>query len=1207
MGRCRRVLSAIVVSGIASVGITFIAPSAHAAVFQVSITSDENDGDVTAADLSLREAIGLVNASPGNHLIELQAGESYSLTLNCVPGNEDLNVGGDLDLTADNSAVTIRANGLTTATIAVDVSCPGERIFHVLDGSSLILENLILTGGNLAAAAADQSGYDGGAIKTTGDLTLEDSSVIGNRAGAAGTPTTVDTVGGRGGAVFIAGDLTAINSTIADNWAGDGAAASAAGRRSSGGAGGAIYMSTTSSAVTLINAIVHSNRAGAGGPASGSAIGGDGGVGGAVYSVGPVTLSGGRLGGTDTATENRAGNGGFGPTTPGVGGDGGGTFVTSSGVFTAAGNAQVTFNRAGDGGSVASGTGGDGGSGGAIAGRGPVTLTGVTVADNSAGSGGLSASSGIGGRGGHGGGVVLSSTNGTFNGITMGRNAAGTGGAGLSSSDGGHGGSGGAVHVDGGSLTVNSSLIGFNDAGAGGSSAGGTGGGGGGGGALSGDRRTTVEPVISVNSSTISFNETGGAATGGAGGLGGGILQRYGTLSLNRTLLRGNSALGGTGGAHGGGLALDLAVLSAINTTIAGNTAAGTGGGYWSNGSSFLRFVSIDDNTATAGAAIDSAGPGTIGASVVGGAGGACSAPLTLVSTGHNAELGGTSCGFTHATDQSNIAVTALGALADNAGPTWTMAPANPGPLFGRVPAVDCAAMTDPVTTVDQRGLARPVGQCEIGAVELATVIVPVPIDTTADGGPTTVDPVGGTGGSGTTPSPGSVTIIIPPLHGTAIVNPTTGVITYTPDVGFTGVDQFVYMVCAANDPTICGVATVTVNVVSPILDGSSTTTSRPVPIGASRFVALPPARLFDTRVPNTPYSGFVGAGARIDVDVTGAAGVPETGVSAIVMNVTATEAGGVGFVTVWPTGSEMPVASSLNLASAGQTVPNLVTVPVGTDGRVSFYTQSGAHLLADVAGYYTTSGATSAGRFISLGPSRVFDTREPGEHQGRLDENGQITVQLAGRSGLPSTGVSAVALNVTIADGGGPGFVTAWPGGTERPLASNLNVTAAGENVPNLVVVPLGADGTVSLFTQSGGHLLADVTGYFTDGTAPISGQGLFVPISPHRVFDTRTGAIVPADGTIDVPTVGVAGLPSSGVGAVSLNVTATESVAPGFVTAYPTGTDRPVVSLLNLNRVNETRPNATLIAVGAEGRISYFSQSGTHLLADVTGYFVN
>ncbi len=1207
MGRFRQALSTSAIIGVAYAGITVVAPPAHATVFQVSVTTDENDGDVTGTDLSLREAVGLVNASPGNHLIELQAGETYSLTLNCVPGNEDLNTGGDLDITADNSAVTIRANGLTTATIAVDASCPGERLFHVLDGSSLILENLVLTGGNLAAAAADQSGHDGGAIKTTGDLTLEGSSVIGNRGGAAGNPDTVDTVGGRGGAVFIAGDLTAINSTIADNWSGDGAAASAAGRRSSGGSGGAIYMSTTSSAVTLINATVHSNRAGAGGPASGAAIGGDGGVGGAVYSVGPVTLSGGRLGGTNTATENRAGAGGFGPTTPGVGGDGGGVFVTSSGVVSAAGNAQLTFNHAGDGGSVASGVGGDGGSGGAIAGRGPITLTGVTLADNTAGAGGLSASSGSGGRGGHGGAAVLTSTNGTLNGVSVGRNAAGVGGGGLSSSDGGNGGSGGAVHVDGGSLTVTASLIGFNDAGAGGPSAGGTGGGGGSGGALSGDRRTTVEPVLSIIGSTISDNETGAASTGGAGGIGGGIVQRFGTLSLTRVLLRGNTALGGTGGGNGGGAALDLAVFSTINSTIAGNTAAATGGGVWSNGSSYVRFSSIDDNTAPTGSAIDSSGPGSIGASVLGGSGGACADPLILVSVGHNAELAGTTCGLAHATDQSSVVTTALGALADNGGPTLTMLPTNPGPLFGHLPVVDCAAMSDPVTTVDQRGLARPVGQCEIGAVELATVIVPAPIDTTANGGPTTVDPVGGAGGSGTTPSPGSVTIIIPPLHGTAIVDPVTGVITYTPEVGFTGTDQFVYKVCAANDPSICGTATVTVNVVSPILDGSSTTTSRPVPIGASRFIALPPARIFDTRVRDTAQSGYVAAGGRIDVDVTGAAGVPETGVSAVVMNVTATEAGGAGFVTVWPTGADIPVASSLNLVEAGQTVPNLVTVPVGADGRVSFFTQSGAHLLADVAGYYTTSGASSAGRFVSMSPTRVFDTREAGEHQGRLGENGQLRVQLSGRSGLPSTGVSAVALNVTIADGGGPGFVTVWPGGDDRPLASNLNVSTTGENVPNLVVVPLGADGTVSLFTQSGGHLLADIAGYFTDSTAPISGQGLFVPISPHRVFDTRTGNIIAADGTIDVPTVGVAGLPSSGVGAVSLNVTATESIAPGFVTAYPTGTERPLASLLNLNRVNETRPNATLIAVGTDGKVSYFTQSGTHLLADVTGYFIN
>ena len=64
-------------------------------------------------------------------------------------------------------------------------------------------------------------------------------------------------------------------------------------------------------------------------------------------------------------------------------------------------------------------------------------------------------------------------------------------------------------------------------------------------------------------------------------------------------------------------------------------------------------------------------------------------------------------------------------------------------------------------------------------------------------------------------------------------------------------------------------------------------------------------------------------------------------------------------------------LASALNEPAAGATTSNQVTVPLGADGKVSIFTQSGAHLVADVAGYYVTAGG-----FHSLMPTRILDTR---------------------------------------------------------------------------------------------------------------------------------------------------------------------------------------------------------------------------------------
>ena len=72
------------------------------------------------------------------------------------------------------------------------------------------------------------------------------------------------------------------------------------------------------------------------------------------------------------------------------------------------------------------------------------------------------------------------------------------------------------------------------------------------------------------------------------------------------------------------------------------------------------------------------------------------------------------------------------------------------------------------------------------------------------------------------------------------------------------------------------------------------------------------------------------------------------------------------------------------------------------------------------------------------------------------------------------------MVLNVTVTEPTAVSFLTAWPGGTPRPLASNLNY-GPGQTVPNLVVVQVGAGGTVDLFNYAGSaHVIADVAGWY-------------------------------------------------------------------------------------------------------------------------------
>lgn len=394
-------------------------------------------------------------------------------------------------------------------------------------------------------------------------------------------------------------------------------------------------------------------------------------------------------------------------------------------------------------------------------------------------------------------------------------------------------------------------------------------------------------------------------------------------------------------------------------------------------------------------------------------------------------------------------------------------------------------------------------------------------------------------------------------------------------------------------------------------------------PVGASGappgggLQALSPARLLDTRTGTQTVdnryvgTGPVGAGGSLDIQVAGRGGVPATGAAAVVLNVTATGPTATTFVTVWPTGTSRPNASTLN-ATAGQTVANSIIVGVGADGQVSIYNDAGdTFLVVDVAGWFATGSG-----FTPTTPARLLDTRAQtatidGTYAGigALGAAGALDLKVAGRGGVPGAGATAVALNVTATAPSATSFVTVWPTGAARPNASNLNV-AAGQTVANLVVVGVGAGGQVSLFNESGDvHLIVDVVGWFGAG-------GAYQAITPARIADFRAGGatvdgqfsgdVVLAPGeSRPIEIAGRAGVPAAAVAAVVLNVTITEPTGPSFITVWPGGTGQPNASNLNV-AAGQTVANAVVVKVGANGEINVFNESGqSRLIIDIEGWF--
>jgi hypothetical protein len=231
------------------------------------------------------------------------------------------------------------------------------------------------------------------------------------------------------------------------------------------------------------------------------------------------------------------------------------------------------------------------------------------------------------------------------------------------------------------------------------------------------------------------------------------------------------------------------------------------------------------------------------------------------------------------------------------------------------------------------------------------------------------------------------------------------------------------------------------------------------------------------------------------------------------------------------------------------------------------------------------------------VNPTRILDTRAGiGAPAAPVGPGGSLDVQVTGQGGVPTDGVAAVVLNVTVAAPTAPGYVTAWPTGEPRPNASNLNFTA-GQTIPNLVIVKVGAGGKVSLFNADGQtHLIADVSGYY-DTTSQL------IPTNPTRLLDTRDGG-PGKSGSTDVQVTGVAGVPPSGASAVVANVTVVDPTSSGFLTVWPAGEGRPNASNLNFAS-HETRPNLVIAKLGAGGKISFYISNGrAHVLIDVLGY---
>jgi hypothetical protein len=289
-------------------------------------------------------------------------------------------------------------------------------------------------------------------------------------------------------------------------------------------------------------------------------------------------------------------------------------------------------------------------------------------------------------------------------------------------------------------------------------------------------------------------------------------------------------------------------------------------------------------------------------------------------------------------------------------------------------------------------------------------------------------------------------------------------------------------------------------------------------------------------------------------------------------------------------------------------------------------------------------NGPKGPGAYTAVQPYRICDTRSASsvgyttECTGdTLGPNQSMSFQVTGVDGpqdqsVPSDAQSVV-LNVTDINGSAGTFLTVFPAGDAVPTASNLNVNVA-TNQANLAVVALGTAGQVSIYNSVGSiNVAVDVEGYFAAPTVTSAVPGLYHPIPPLRVCDTRAGTGTDCSGTSSDNLLAAyqwtkvvvsgcppddlscsASVPTNGTAAaVALNLTAVHGSAGTFLSVVPPNssdacpTGSPAFSNLNVN-AGDNLANREMAPLGPHQDVCvYNSQGSINFILDVNGWFGN
>jgi hypothetical protein len=349
-------------------------------------------------------------------------------------------------------------------------------------------------------------------------------------------------------------------------------------------------------------------------------------------------------------------------------------------------------------------------------------------------------------------------------------------------------------------------------------------------------------------------------------------------------------------------------------------------------------------------------------------------------------------------------------------------------------------------------------------------------------------------------------------------------------------------------------------------------------PVGGASYTYLPanPLRLIDTR----ETGGRVAAGGTLTVDLSVLAPtVVGSDAAAVAINVTAADPGAAGYLTVWPCGAGRPLASSVNFL-AGQARGAQATTLLGPGRTLCVFSNAATDVVVDLQGVFVP---TSGLLFDPITPDRKLDTRITGRASQHIIQ--------------APPGAAAVAATLTVTDATTPGFLAAYPCSGSIPSVSNVN-WQAGETVAGAVFVPVAADGTFCVFTNTPADVIVDVTGVFSS-----SNDLRFTPVTPTRMVDTRdgTGGWRGHQGVGQTIQIGAA--PDSAL-AVTGTITMIDPGLAGYLTGTICGQPAGATSSVNGARAS-VMANSLTVGLSPGGDLCITSLVAAHTLFDTTGWW--